>query len=66
MVVAGGMGHYHTSYSVKSHPSSQDTMWSPNRAANLVRAILDTGVDIVNETFSYGQDAEVLLLPPMR
>ena len=38
--------------------------YDEDRAANLLRAVLDIGVDVVNEILSYGQDTEMPLLPP--
>ena len=38
--------------------------YDEDRAANLLRAVLDMGADVVNEILSYGQDTETPLLPP--
>ena len=38
--------------------------YDEDRAANLLRAVLDMGADVVNEILTYGQDTETPLLPP--
>ena len=50
----------HTVANISPVTSGFDT----ERAANLLRGILDIGVEVVNEILSYRQDAEVPLLPP--